>query len=603
MPKMQRLRLKPLDHHRRIRELIVRPSMSLVDVRRWVWTALLLSALAQPIVAQIPGSQAQKSEPPQKSETTAQPITDPLGRRTPRGTLMGFMRAVKNNDASAVRYLQVTADESAHALASARDLRSLIDRYLKQPLGKVSDSPDGTLSEGLPADRERVGPLVMGDRTAEITLVRVTDPQAGPIWLISSETLAQVPSWSRSVAQTSIAESWIERWMPKALQSGDIFGISVAHWIVLVATLLIPFALLVLIFSIAIGLIRAKVREPFRLSSINAWYAGMRWPLIIFLTLSIQMIWMMLQMRSLGFTLTFRVAYARVALVLDVIALAWLLRKFLTLRLERARRLVMEKDRTGTESLVLLGERLLRALVVLVALFAILAIVGVDTKTALAGLGIGGIALALGAQRTVENLLGGILLLSDKALAIGDFCSVSDRVGVVEDITLRSVRLRTLDQTLVSIPAGALAQSGIENFATREKILAKSTLRLRYGTSVEQVTRILAGIRKVLDDSSNLESATSRIRLVNFGVEAIELEVFAYVLTADFNKFLELREELLLRIASVVEAAGSGFAPTRFIYMQGSEGDASASMTTRDAGARRDQRPGGARSPPTEIGH
>jgi len=473
-------KLKLLNPHRRIRELFVRP-MSLAEVCRWVWTALLLSALAQPIAAQIPGTQAQKSEPAQKSESSAQPATDPLGRSTPRGTLMGFLRAVEKNDASAVRYLEVTAGESQQALDSARDLRNLIDRYLKVPLAKVSDSPDGTLNEGLPTNRERVGPLVMGDRTADITLVRVTDPQAGPIWLISSQTLAEVPSWSRSLAQSSTEQSWIERWMPKALLSHDVFGLSVAHWIVLVVTLLIPFALLVLTFSIAIRLIRATVREPSRLRSINAWYAGMRLPLIIFLTLSIQLIWMLLRMRSLGFTLTSRVTYARVALVLDVIALAWVLRKFLTLRLRRTRRLLMEKDRTGTESLVLLGERLLRALVFLVAVFAILAIVGVNTKTALAGLGIGGIALALGAQRTVENLLGGILLLSDKALAIGDFCSISNRVGVVEDITLRSVRLRTLDRTLVSIPAGALAQSGIENFATREKILVQSTLRLRYG--------------------------------------------------------------------------------------------------------------------------
>jgi MscS family membrane protein len=584
-----------------MRELIVRP-MSLAGVRRWVWTAVVLSALAQPIAAQIPVPQAQNSAPDQKSETTAQPVRDALGRSTPRGTLIGFMRAVEKNDASAVRYLQVIADESPHALASARELRNLIDRYLKEPLTKVSDSPDGTLNDGLPTNRERVGPLVMGDTTADITLVRVTDPQAGLIWLISSQTLAQVPSWSRSIAQTSIAPSWIERWMPKALLSREVFGMSVAHWTVLVATLLIPFVLLVLLSGSAIRLIRA-ILGPSRARSISAWYAGIRWPLITFLTVSIQLIWMLLSMRSLGFTLTFRVAYARVALVLDVIALAWLLRVFLTLRLERARRLVMEKDRTGTESLVLLGERLLRALVVLVAVFAILAIVGVDTKTALAGLGIGGIALALGAQRTVENLLGGILMLSDKALAIGDFCSISNRVGVVEDITLRSVRLRTLERTLVSIPAGALAQSGIENFATREKILAQSTLRLRYGTGVEQLTRILAGIRKVLDDSSDIESATSRIRLVNFGAEAIELEVFAYLLTADFNKFLELREQLLLRIASVVEAAGSGFAPTRFIYMQGSGAGASAPVGTRDADGPGDQRPDRAHSPPMEIGH
>jgi MscS family membrane protein len=565
--------------------------MSLVRLRRWGWIALILSALAQPILAQISGSQPQKSEPAQKSEPPAQPVTDPLGRTTPRGTLLGFMRAMENNDASAVRYLEMTGGESPRALALARDLREIIDRYLKEPLTHVSDSPSGTLNAGLRMNRERVGPLIMGDTKADITLVRVTDPQAGPIWLISSQTLAQVPSWSGSLAQTSIGENWIERWMPGALLSRDVFGISIAHWIVLAATFLIPFVLLVLVSGIGIRLIRAIVREPSRLRSIDAWYAGIRWPLVTFLTLSIQLIWMLISMRSLGFTLTFRVAYARVALVLDVIALAWLLRAFLTIRVERARRLVLESYRTGTQSLVLLVARLLRTLVVLVAVFAILAIVGVDTKTALAGIGIGGVALALGAQRTVENLLGGILLLSDKAIAIGDFCCISNRVGVVEDITLRSVRLRTLDRTLVSIPASVLAQSGIENFATREKILAQSTLRLRYGTGVEQVTRILGDIRGILDGNSSVEPGTSRARLVNFGAEAIELEVFAYVVTADFNRFLEVREELLLRIAAVVEAAGSGFAPTRFVSIQGSEGEAPAPANTRDAGARWDPRP------------
>jgi MscS family membrane protein len=501
------------------------------------------------------------------------------------------MRAVEKNDASAARYLEVTGAQSPRALALAHDLTDLINRYLQEPLAKVSDSPDGTLNDGLPVNRERVGPLVMGDTQADMTLVRVTDPEAGPIWLISAKTLAQVPSWTRTVTQSSIAQNWIERWMPNALLGQDIFGISLAHWTVLWATLLVPFALLVLMSGVAIRLIRARVHEPSSRRSMDAWYAGVRWPLITVLTLSIQLIWMLISMRSLGFTLTFRVAYARVALVLDVIALAWLLRKLLTLRLERARRLVLERDRTGTQSLMLLGERLLRTLVVLVAVFAILAILGVDTKTALAGIGIGGIALALGAQKTVENLLGGVLLLTDKAIAIGDFCNISNRVGVVEDITLRSVRLRTLDRTLVSIPAGVLAQSGIENFATREKILAQSTLRLRYGTTVEQVTRILSDIRKILAENPSVERETSRIRLVNFGSESIELEVFAYIVTADYNRFLEVREELLLQMASIVEAAGSGFAPTRFIYVQGPDSEARALRSTRDAGARRDPSP------------
>jgi MscS family membrane protein len=245
----------------------------------------------------------------------------------------------------------------------------------------------------------------------------------------------------------------------------------------------------------------------------------------------------------------------------------WLVRRMLALGFARARSLVRGKNRANTQSLMLLGERLAKAVVVGVAVMAILVIAGVDTSTALAGLGIGGVALALGGQKTVENLLGGIFLLTDKVLAVGDLCSISNRLGFVEDITLRSVRLRTLDQTLVSVPAGILAQTGIENFATRGKILVQTTLGLRYGTNTEQLQRILSGIRASLDVNQKIESG-SRIRLVNFGKQAVELELFAYVTTTDVQEFFAVREALLLEIAGIVEAAGSGFAmPTQFVYM------------------------------------
>jgi MscS family membrane protein len=208
-------------------------------------------------------------------------------------------------------------------------------------------------------------------------------------------------------------------------------------------------------------------------------------------------------------------------------------------------------------------------LIIVVAVFSILNIAGVDTKTALAGVGIGGIAIALGAQKTVENLLGGVFLLSDKALAVGDTCSISNRVGTIEDITLRSVRLRTPEQTLLSIPAGILAQANIENFATRGKILVQTTLRLRYGTTAEQLRSVLDRIYQLLRENSSFEAETARIRLVDFGASAIELEVFAYVLTSDALKFLAVREDLLLQIASIVESSGSGFAqPTQFVYLE-----------------------------------
>ena len=126
--------------------------------------------------------------------------------------------------------------------------------------------------------------------------------------------------------------------------------------------------------------------------------------------------------------------------------------------------------RTGTGSLMLLGERLTKALVVIIAILAVLAICGFNLTTVLAGLGIGGIAIALAAQKTLENLFGGISVLADEVIRVGDYCKFGDRSGTVEDISLRSTRIRTDDRTQLSIPNGAVATMSIENFARRDKI-------------------------------------------------------------------------------------------------------------------------------------
>jgi len=118
-----------------------------------------------------------------------------------------------------------------------------------------------------------------------------------------------------------------------------------------------------------------------------------------------------------------------------------------------------------------------------------------------------------------------------------------------------------------------LSQANIANFATRSKIVAQANLRLRYGTTAEQLKSVLDGIHKVLLENPKIEPETARIRLVAFGERAIELELFAYVLTSDYLQFLCVREDLLLQVAAVVESSGSGFAmPTQFIYLESRTG-------------------------------
>jgi MscS family membrane protein len=542
--------------------------VSLTQIQRLALTILFLAALSCSAAAQIPGIPGVKGA---KSEGPPQPPPDPLGRSTPRGTITAFVRAVEREDfVSAARDMQLTQKQRQNSETLARDLKALMDRFLSTTLISISDAPNGALDDGLPTDQERVGPLVIGEKKTDILLVRVPDKESGPIWLISSQTLGQVPALRDSIAQT-----WVERTMPQSLVSRSLLGMSLAYWVLLFASLIVPFGLMA---AISLGFVVHARRTPHateQRSRLDLWHSGIRWPLITVLTLVIHL----MSMRTLRMPLAARLNYSRVALVALVIALAWLARRVLTIALTHARNM-LGKNRASTQSLMLLGERLGKAIVVVAAVMAILVIVGVDTSTALAGLGIGGVALALGGQKTVENLLGGIFLLTDRVLAVGDLCSISNRLGFVEDITLRSVRLRTLDQTLVSVPAGILAQAGIENFATRKKILVQTTLGLRYGTSTEQMRRILAGIRASLDANPRIERG-SRIRLANFGKQAVELELFAYVLTTDAQEFFAVREAVLLEIAGIVEEAGSGFAmPTQFVYMDPAP---NASMQTAPA--------------------
>jgi MscS family membrane protein len=509
-----------------------------------IWLTLALPAAAQ----KLPSAVKPKTEAPAEPE----PVADPLGRSTPRGTISAFSRASHDGDlVAAARYFQKTAKPRPNTDTLARNLKELMDRYFHQPISTISDDAEGSVDDGLPLDREQVGPLKIGGEEIYIGLVRVDDKEAGKIWLISSETLSQVPALHASMEKT-----WLERVMPQLLWQHTVFGIPYARLIAWAASIAIPLLLLALFSLITVVLARKVIRDPTRRQRLDAWYHGLRWPSIFVLALGIHLVLTFL----LGFSLRVRVFYSRFVAVVLVVALAWLIRRLLTLSIESTRRKIDRRDQTGTKSLMLLGARVLKVVVILAAIVVILTIVGVDTTTALAGVGIFGVAVALGAQKSVENILGGILLLTDKALAIGDSCSISDRRGTVEDITLRSVRLRTPEQTLLSIPAGVLAQDSIENFSTRGKIMAKTTLRLRYGTSTEQLRSILDRIHQLLVERTDIETGNARVRLVDFGPHAIEIELFAYVLTSDWLEFLAVREAILLQIAEIVESAGSGFA-------------------------------------------
>ncbi len=217
----------------------------------------------------------------------------------------------------------------------------------------------------------------------------------------------------------------------------------------------------------------------------------------------------------------------------------------------------------------MLGRRLFKGVALAIALLAGLAVFGVDLTATLAGLGIGGVALAFASQKTLENVFSGILVLSDRSIVVGDVCQIGQYTGEVVDVGLRSMQLRTVKRTVVYVPNGTLATMEVENLTRRDKFLFNPIVGLRYETTLEQLQRVTTDIRESLMTDVRVENATLRVRFVRFGAYSLDVEVFAYVNAADYPAFLGVQEELLMRIMGIVKYAGTGFAfPSQTMYMR-----------------------------------
>jgi MscS family membrane protein len=184
----------------------------------------------------------------------------------------------------------------------------------------------------------------------------------------------------------------------------------------------------------------------------------------------------------------------------------------------------------------------------------------VNPTAALAALGVGGIAVAFAAQKTLENVIGGVSLIFDQAVRVGDSLKVGESQGTVEDIGLRSTRIRTPDRTVVIVPNGQIANMTLENFSSRDKFWFHPIPALSYRTTSTQMSTALEGIRSLLEESPHLETTSVRVRFLRFGLSSLDVEIFAYVLARDWNQFLKIQEFLLLRIMDCIESSGVQFA-------------------------------------------
>ena len=219
-------------------------------------------------------------------------------------------------------------------------------------------------------------------------------------------------------------------------------------------------------------------------------------------------------------------------------------------------------------SLVRIAVRLVSLAVAVLIVVEGARMLGLPVMGLIAGLGVGGLAVALAAQSTIENFIGSLTIFADRPVRVGDFCRFGDEVGTVEQIGLRSTRIRTLGRSVVTIPNAEFSRLKLDNFSLRDNNLFRTTVSLRYETTPQQLRDVLAGVRKLLLEHPRVLEDPARVRLVEFGSHSFQLEVFAYVNSSDWNEFLGIREDLLLQIADAVEAAGTRLAvPAQTAYL------------------------------------
>ncbi|MHB8108456.1 MAG: mechanosensitive ion channel family protein [Syntrophorhabdaceae bacterium] len=513
----------------------------IVFILAWVMPVTITAQAAQ-----LPGTGQSQEKPSDEKEV---PAKDPLGRSTPQGTVIGFMREAGREDYErAAQYLDsVLPAKSAERLAV--QLYTVLNYGLSNDVSEVSAEAEGDLAENLDRGREKIGSIETPTRTYPIILERVERDKM-QVWLFSSQTLKAVPEMYKGIKPRAI-----EKYIPETFKTYKILKYPLWKWIMFI--MIVPLSFLFswfltwLIFIIA--------RNVFRLTDASFSLKGPVRVLGLAAAFYIASI--------MSYSLLSRLFWIRVSETLLIIGLTWLCLKLIDPAVKRiwGHR---EITSSGTIAVTRLLHKTVKTVIVIIGLLFIFYLGGINVTAVLTGLGIGGIAIAFAAQKTLENFFGGIMIVWDQPIRVGDFCRGENHMGTVEDIGLRSTKLRTPQRTVVSIPNGQLATMSLENFSVRDKILFHHKLPLRLETSVKQLKSIAAHIGRILSTHPNLEKESAWVRFTGLKDSGLEIETWAYILSTDYDLFQAIQEELLLHFMTIIEDAGTSLSiPSRMAYI------------------------------------
>nr|WP_261871018.1 mechanosensitive ion channel family protein [Psychrobacter sp. JCM 18901] len=390
-------------------------------------------------------------------ETVSTPLPDSFGRDTPRHTVQGFISALGENDyLLASNYLNLSKSDNPTTVV--RQFKQALDAGGRfQPDLQISNSPEGNLTDQLPPSQENVGVINIGERSVPLLLERVVSKQNEQYWQFSSDTLTSVPEVIENTEPTLVS-----RYTVDSLDGKKLFGYQLADLVAALTMIVTSFVLT----YVAVWLLYHLLRIVY------PYLRGTPLPLPnkVILPLSVVIMALILSevMVYAGVSVTLREPVNRFTDIASWLALTWLLLRVIDAIFTRAVNLSYKKNYTERVSILGLLRKVVKALLLIFAVIVIFGNLGFDLTTGIAALGVGGLALALGAQKTIENLVGSVVVVADSPVRIGDYCKFGTYEGTVIDIGIRSSRVRTLSRTIVTVPNGDFSSMQIENFTSRD---------------------------------------------------------------------------------------------------------------------------------------
>lgn len=467
---------------------------------------------------------------------------DDFERGQPRSAIAGYLRAMRSGELTlATNYLDYrNLSEKTLSVGKeelARQLGVVLNRTLWVDLNSISTLKEGRKNDGLPYYRELVGRVEYQGNDVDILLQRI--PRAEDkvkVWKISNATVEKIPRLFKRYSYSPLGEM-----LAKKLPAVDLFGVMLWQWLYFLLMILLYYAVAkVLTWLVAFGIKRVYkkvsnevlrfIKEPFALLMAVIFARNFR--------------------DEANVTIALRAVTEGSTLL--IIAWCWVAFRFIDLMKTMLAEKFIAQDKPLAIYLLRPAGTVIKLIIFSIAALNWLENLGFNASTLLAGLGIGGLAIALAAQKTVENIIGAITLYTSAPIKIGNFCRFGNSLGVVEEIGLRATRIRTLDRSVIYVANAKFIDMNIENYSEREKMAFKPKIFLAPNTPKENIDALLIAIRAMLSATENLGKAPLRTHFKAYTIYGLELDILAYVNTTDFDVYLDEINQLNLNILALL---------------------------------------------------